>query len=101
MTFAPGTFTLLDSVPINITGGVMADEELLIKIAGRCTGSAWEALKAIEGTPEYGRILEILARKPGTILECDVGKARNEVENSDASAQLSRPTSITGAYRLH
>jgi hypothetical protein len=65
----------------------MINEELLMKIASRCTSGAWEALKTMEGEPTYRAILEILNKKQGAILEYDVGRARNEVENSEASAR--------------
>ena len=71
----------------------MTNEELLMNLASRCTSGAWEALKTLEGEPTYRAMLEILNKKQGAILEYDVGRARKEVENSEAAALQSRSSS--------
>ena len=66
----------------------MDTREHLYAIVGRCTGTAWEALKALQDTPHFFEVVSALSNKPGTILGYDVETALAEVMRTKSSGQL-------------
>lgn len=65
----------------------MDTREHLYAIVGRCTGTAWGALKALQDTPHFFEVVSALANKPGTILVCDIERALAEVMRTKSSSQ--------------
>jgi hypothetical protein len=51
-------------------------------LAGRCTGTAWDALRDLRGHPRLSAIVAALAAKKGTIFEYDVENALDDVLRS-------------------
>ena len=72
-----------------VLGIVLSTEDDLKSLMGRCTGSAWQALKALEADPRFSAVVAVLIKRPGTILEYDVERALADV-NTNLKAASAR-----------
>jgi hypothetical protein len=62
-------------------------QDYLYSVVGRCTAAAWDALKALQDTPYFSKVVSALANKPGPILGYDVDTALAEVIRAKSRGQ--------------